>query len=171
MMRARTRLEALRQRLGAALAGPTLDHSRQPLLSFSPYQPPTLAAPTSQLCTADQLDEPAYPAWCAAIGEAPKTHRKQWEFVYILSVLEELGKLSRGRTGLGFGCGPSLCPPLIAARGCEVVATDMPTSSGARGEGLDQRPARRPALDDLNATGPLPPRRPSQPASPSASWT
>jgi hypothetical protein len=155
MMRARTRLEALRQRLGAALAGPTLDHSRQPLLSFSPYQPPTLAAPTSQLCTADQLDEPAYPAWCAAIGEAPKTHRKQWEFVYILSVLEHLGMIAEGRTGLGFGCGLEPLPAALAARGCRIVATDMDPSGAAEKGWTNGQHAR--ALDDLNAWGLCPP--------------
>jgi len=155
MMRARTRLEALRQRLGAALAGPTLDHSRQPLVSFSPYQPPTLAHPTSQLCTADQLDEPSYPTWCAAIGEAPKTHRKQWEFVYILSVLDHLGMIAEGRTGLGFGCGLEPLPAALAARGCRIVATDMdPSGAAAKGWANGQH-AR--ALDDLNARGLCPP--------------
>lgn len=86
---------------------------------------PTLAAPTSQPATAGQFQEPEYARWCAAIGEVPKLHRKQWEFVYILRMLEVHRMLQPGRRGLGFGVGREPLVAAIAATGPSVLATDL----------------------------------------------
>lgn len=86
---------------------------------------PSLADPVSQACTASQFDEPDYARWCAAIGEPPRLHRKQWEFCYILQALETRGMLAPGKRGLGFGVGREPLVAAIAARGCEVTATDL----------------------------------------------
>jgi len=88
--------------------------------------PATLAAPASQLCTERQIDEPAYAAWLAEIGEANRRHRKQWEVVYALAVLRAHGMIAPGRRGIGFGCGTEWLPSYLAGHGCAVVATDMP---------------------------------------------
>ena len=58
--------------------------------------PPTLEAPSSQMCTAAQFDEPHYARWVARFGEEVRQHRKQWEFVFILRVLERHGRAGAG---------------------------------------------------------------------------
>lgn len=90
---------------------------------------PSLSRPVSQACTAVQFDEPAYAGWCAAIGEPPRLHRKQWEFCYILQALETRGMLGPGRRGLGFGVGHEPLVAAMAARGCEITATDLPADA------------------------------------------
>lgn len=90
---------------------------------------PSLGLPVSQPCTASQFADPVYARWCATLGEAPRLHRKQWEFCYILQVLETRGMLAPGRRGLGFGVGREPLVSAIAARGCEVTATDLPADA------------------------------------------
>ena len=34
------------------------------------------------------------------MGEAPRTHRKQWEYVAVVKVLEEFGKIFNGSRGI-----------------------------------------------------------------------
>jgi SAM-dependent methyltransferase len=113
---------------------------------------PTLAAPTSQLCTAAQFREPEYRAWCEAIGEAPMLNRKIWEWVYVLQVLDRHGMLAPGRRGLGFGCGREPLAAAMAARGCEIVATDLDAAAEATKDwtGSNQHAAQ---LADLNERG------------------
>jgi len=86
---------------------------------------PSLARPVSQCCTRSQMDEEAYPYWCREIREAPRHHRKQWEFCYIAQTLALAGKLAPGQRGLGFGVGEEPLAALFAARGARVVATDL----------------------------------------------
>lgn len=86
---------------------------------------PSLARPVSQSCTRSQMDEDAYNYWCREIREAPRHHRKQWEFCYIAQVLALAGKLAPGQRGLGFGVGEEPLAALFAARGARVVATDL----------------------------------------------
>lgn len=86
---------------------------------------PTLATPISQACTANQFLEDAYAYWCEQIGEEQRTHRKQWEFCYIAQALSLAGALSPGRRGLGFGVGAEPLGALFAARGAEIVGTDL----------------------------------------------
>jgi len=66
---------------------------------------PTLERPVSQSCTASQFLESHYSRLCDEIGQQPRMHRKQWEYVYILRTMEQLGLMSAGTRGLGFGCG------------------------------------------------------------------
>jgi SAM-dependent methyltransferase len=110
------------------------------------------------MCTESQFREPRYAQWCRALKEIPALHRKLWEFVYTLQVLETAGLLQPGRRGLGFGCGREPLAALMAARGCEVVATDLDAAASA-GHGwieTDQHAAR---LDDLNDRGICPPEQ------------
>jgi hypothetical protein len=89
-------------------------------------EPPRLSAPTSQLCTAGQFDEPDYAGWCATIGELPRPHRKQWEFCWILSVMRAADLIRSGTRMLGFGVGQEPLPSMLAANGVSVLATDAP---------------------------------------------
>ena len=90
---------------------------------------PSLTRPVSQPCTAAQFDDPAYARLCAAIGEPPRLHRKQWEFCYILQALETRGMLQPGKRGLGFGVGNEPLVAAMAVRGCEITATDLPADA------------------------------------------
>jgi SAM-dependent methyltransferase len=90
------------------------------------FAEPTLAEPMSQLCTASQLDEPAYAASCEVLGTPPVAHRKLWEFVWILACMERAGIIAPGRRALGFGVGRERIPAVLAARGVEVLASDAP---------------------------------------------
>lgn len=80
---------------------------------------------TSQLCRHDTLFSPNFVAWMAALGLEPRAHRKNWELGYILQTLSEAGMLAPGKKGLGFAVGAERIPALLAARGCEVLATDL----------------------------------------------
>jgi hypothetical protein len=54
------------------------------------------------------------------------THRKLWEWCYILQVLDVHGMIAPGRRALGFAVGTEPITALVAAGGAQVVATDMP---------------------------------------------
>ena len=87
----------------------------------------------SRVCTQAQLQEPWFEAWCTALRERPRAHRKLWEHAYIAQVLDAHGCLGPGRRGLGFGVGREALTALFAGKGCSIVATDLaPDSEGAR---------------------------------------
>lgn len=90
------------------------------------FELPTLAAPMSQLCTANQFEEPLYGTLCYSLAITPDRHRKYWEYAYILRVLEVAGVLRPGNRALGFGTGREPLPSVLARHGVEVVATDAP---------------------------------------------
>jgi hypothetical protein len=110
---------------------------------------PTFPGLVSQACTAAQLAAPEYGAWCERMREPVLVHRKQWEWCYILQALAEAGVLRPGARGLGFGVGTEPLTAVIAAHGCNVLATDLaPESSNAHAWiATDQHAS---ALADLN---------------------
>lgn len=80
----------------------------------------------SCLCTQAQLLSPEFQQWVRAMNESPDAlHRKLWEFAFIAQALHERGMLSLGKRGLGFAVGQEPMPSLFAARGCEILATDL----------------------------------------------
>lgn len=95
------------------------------LINQGDYPAPSLSLPVSQLCTAEQMLVPEYDYWCEAMHSPARFSRKQWEFVYILQVLEQSGMLAEGKRGLGFGCGREPLAGLFASRGCQILATDL----------------------------------------------
>lgn len=93
------------------------------------FEPPSLARPVSQLCTAEQMRTPDYAALCVGMGIDPaRQHRKCWEFVYIQAALAASGMLSPGARGLGFGTGREPLPSVFASLGVHATATDAPAS-------------------------------------------
>jgi SAM-dependent methyltransferase len=126
------------------------------LLSFSPWtfpvfllEPPTnpsiptilrspsLAEPTSQLCTEAQFQEDLHTEFCKALAIDPAfMHRKVWEFTWIMAVLRKADLLLAGKRGLGFGVGNEPLSAFFAKRGIEVLATDAPPETIA-GQGWD----------------------------------
>lgn len=87
---------------------------------------PTLAHLVSQACTASQFVEPDYARLADEICQAPRLHRKQWEYIYILRALEQLGLMQPHKTGLGFGCGKEPLAVVMAKHGLHVTVTDIP---------------------------------------------
>jgi SAM-dependent methyltransferase len=88
----------------------------------------------SRLCTQAQLSEPWFEKWLEAMHEPAVVHRKTWEFADVAEVLDAMGLLEPGRRGLGFGVGREALVSFFAARGVEVVGTDLePTSREALG--------------------------------------
>lgn len=88
-----------------------------------PY--PNLFIPGCQLVTARQIRSKIYKNICKEMLSPPKYSRKQWEFVYILRVLQCNEMMKNGKKGLGFGCGQDPISAVMAKHGCKVLATDL----------------------------------------------
>ena len=97
------------------------------------FRPPSLAAPTSQLCTEAQFREELHTKICNLLALPPShMHRKNWEFVWIIAVLHRAGLLRTGKRALGFGVGNEPLPAFFAKVGMEVLATDAPPDGPVR---------------------------------------
>jgi len=95
---------------------------------------PTLDSPVSQICTASQFAEDHFDRLVSQFNQAPRMHRKQWEYAYILRVLEVHDMLHAGRSGIGFGVADEPILAVMAAAGMSLIATERP---GYRRAGLD----------------------------------
>lgn len=84
---------------------------------------------TRALCVQRRMVGNAYVRWCQRLGEEPRFHRKQWEYVSIARALEERELLREGHRGLGFAVGAEPLVAAFAAAGCEVTATDIDGAS------------------------------------------
>jgi hypothetical protein len=87
---------------------------------------PRFDQPISQACTYEQLVSDSYVAWCTRMNLPPLTHRKLWEWCYILQVLDVAGMIRPGKRALGFAVGTEPITALVVAGGAHVVATDLP---------------------------------------------
>jgi SAM-dependent methyltransferase len=115
-------------------------------------RPPQFRRPISQPCTFEQVRSPEYRAWCERLGIPSLTHRKLWEWCYILQALTVAGMAGPRRRGVGFGVGNEPITAYLAAQGCALLATDLPsTASAAVGWSATGQHASR--LADLNAAG------------------
>ena len=79
----------------------------------------------SSLCHQSHFALDQYRAWMKVLREAPRLHRKQWEYFYVAQVLHERGVLRPGMRGLGFGVGREPLPAAFASFGATVVASDQ----------------------------------------------
>ena len=120
-----------------------------PLVLEPELPEPTLWAPVSQGCTQGQMEEAHYARWCHEIREAPRMHRKQWEFCFILQALEAADMLRDGRSALGFGVGMEPLPAVFAKNGVEVLATDLDMVQ-AQGKGWIETAQHARSTLDLN---------------------
>ena len=94
------------------------------------FQPPSISNPVCQLCTAEQMETISYRNLCSRLGLDPAgRHRKAWEFVYILAVLQSKGYFVSGACGLGFGTGSEPMPSVFASMAIDVTATDAPSDT------------------------------------------
>jgi SAM-dependent methyltransferase len=63
--------------------------------------------------------------WCGAIGMVPYYHRKVWETAFVAQAMWEAGAIGPGKSALGFAVGQEAMPGFLAARGMDVLATDL----------------------------------------------
>ncbi len=115
-----------------------------------------LANPSWQLVTSKQYEESLFLTWCAALNISPALNRKQWEWIYILEVLNQHGMLVDGMRGLGFGCGKEPMVALMAKMGAKIVATDLASEDAAK-SGWIAGNQHASILEDLNQNGLCPP--------------
>lgn len=88
----------------------------------------------SELCKAQDWQTPWFQRWCKEMGDTPRYHRKQWEFVYVMQALWERDCISPGKKGLVFAVGSEPGPSIFAKYGCEILATDIfPEEGVAKG--------------------------------------
>jgi SAM-dependent methyltransferase len=111
---------------------------------------PVRSGPVTQA----QFMTPEFLFWCNRLKEAPRWHRKLWEFVTICQALWERGMLRSGRRGCGFGVGQEPLPALFASLGCEVLATDAPV--GVAADLWRESNQHAASLEELNARNLLP---------------
>lgn len=111
---------------------------------------------SSCLCTHAQLDSPAFRRWATAFGESWRAHRKLWELCYICETLDQRGLLKPGKKGLGFAVGLERLPSFFASRGCEILASDLP-SEDERNKAWAATGQWAPGLEALNQYGLCPP--------------
>ena len=111
------------------------------------------AIPRSRLCTQDDLDSPAFLRWISTLGEPkPRPHRKQWEWAFIAEQLENAGLLEVGRKGLGFAVGREPLASGFAARGVQILASDLDTERAVE-VGWVERGQHADSLAGLNERG------------------
>ncbi|ESQ91131.1 hypothetical protein ABENE_10765 [Asticcacaulis benevestitus DSM 16100 = ATCC BAA-896] len=102
----------------------------------------------SETCRLDHFLAPRYRYWSEQLKEAPRLHRKQWEWVYICAALHERGLLTETKRGLGFGVGREPLADLFASLGVSITATDQ-SASDAEKAGWGETHQHSVALEDL----------------------
>jgi hypothetical protein len=86
---------------------------------------PVVAGLTGRLCTQADIESAWLRHWCGQLHFVPVYHRKVWEDCYALQALWEHGMLTPGKRGLGFAVGEEWLPAYFAARGIDIMATDL----------------------------------------------
>ena len=93
---------------------------------------------SSYAVSSAHFDDPEFLRWEAVISARPEPvapplpfkHRKMWEFVLILSIVDRCGLYRPGTRGIGFGVGSEPLAAVFARGGADVVATDQPVNQG-----------------------------------------
>lgn len=99
--------------------------------SMVEHGPRTRSPFVSCLCRQEHFHEEWYDRLRRELLQPDSWHRKSWEFVVIADTLEQSGLLVPGARAVGFGVGTEPLPAWLAARGCEVVATDLEAEAAA----------------------------------------
>jgi len=76
-------------------------------------------------------------------------NRKAWEYVFITQALYERGMLAKGKKGLGFAVGKEPLPSLFAKYGCEIIATDIDSSTEIAQEWINKNQHGANSLENL----------------------
>lgn len=94
--------------------------------------PPGRLPLRSEACSESHFFLDHFRYWCFEIQEAPRFHRKLWEFVYILQALWERNAMRTGMKGVGFGVGKEPLVSYLASKGCRILATDLQIEEASR---------------------------------------
>jgi SAM-dependent methyltransferase len=86
---------------------------------------PRVRALVSKPTTQADVESPWFVYWCNELHAAPIYHRKLWEFAFSLQALFDAGLLREGAKGIGFGCGEEPLASYFAAKGMDVMVTDL----------------------------------------------
>lgn len=108
-----------------ALAASLAQQQAARLAGRDPPGKPLRVGLTSRLCRQADMEQPWMAHWLGVLAGSFAYHRKAWENGFILQALWEAGMLAPGRRGLGFAVGREKLPAIFAARGVEVLATDL----------------------------------------------
>ena len=101
-----------------------------------------------RLATAEEATDEVAARITSTLGQDVTAHRKQWEFVFIVSSLDKLGMLQPGKRGLVFAAGSEPLISYFASFGVEIVATDMDLA-GALELGWATSNQHAKSMDDL----------------------
>jgi len=104
------------------------------------------------ICTQASLLSPEMQHWCEMFGRAGQLNRKVWEWAFISQALSEHGVLRPATVGLGFAVGGEPLVSLFAAKGAEIVATDLGIDEAER-TGWANSSQHAHSLDGLNVVG------------------
>ncbi len=116
--------------LGSALARRLYDDGVAGPAAALPAEPERIGR-RGGLCRQSDIEAGWLRHWCGALRMAPLYHRKVWEDCFVAQTLWEAGMLADGRRGLGFAVGVETLPAFFAARGVDVLATDLPAGHRA----------------------------------------
>jgi len=83
----------------------------------------------SRICRQADIESDWLRHWCRELDTLPTYHRKLWETCFVVQALWEAGALAPGKRGLGFAVGHEPLPSYFAARGAEILATDLDVGS------------------------------------------
>ncbi len=109
---------------GSRIARELYDARIQPLLDADPGEPRPVPL-SSKLCEEADIESTWFVHWCRALKMAPIYHRKVWEDCFALQAISEAGLMRPGVRALAFGAGEEPLASLLAARGVDVLATDL----------------------------------------------
>ncbi|WP_170850273.1 MULTISPECIES: class I SAM-dependent methyltransferase [unclassified Beijerinckia] len=110
--------------LGAAMARELYDAAAAGPLAPVPAEPSRVGL-SSKLCRQADIESDWMRYWCGQLRLTPIYSRKIWELCFVLQALWEAGLLESGRSGLGFAVGAEPIPAFLAARGAQILATDL----------------------------------------------
>lgn len=90
----------------------------------------------SRICSADDFEDGNFKKILRELGYSgePVMHRKSWEWVYTIEILEAYGMLRDGKSGIGFAVGTEPLPGYFAGRGADVLASDLAADEGDAGD-------------------------------------
>lgn len=123
LRRMRREIGGLRELAAEAIV--TAHRLRQDAAPAPHSPPPAFPRPGSVTCRESDFLSSAMGWWCRALGEERVLRRATWERVFVAARLAEAGVLAPGKRGVGFGVGAEPLPAYFAARGAEVLATDL----------------------------------------------
>ena len=99
------------------------------------FAAPDLENPVCQMSTHAQYRDPVYAEIISAMNLKLEESRRQWEMVWVVSILATAGLIGVGRRILGLDVGQQRLPALFASRGVEVMVADQAEPA----EDLDRR--------------------------------